>query len=48
MTSGLLQGQTGWVDGAKDEMVSIVEYIVGRIEDDASNIKVSGTLVSIT
>jgi hypothetical protein len=48
VTSGLLQGQTGWVDSVKDETVSIVDHIAGRKEDDASNIKVSGTLVSIT
>jgi hypothetical protein len=48
VTSGLLQGQTGWVDSAKDETVSIVQHVAGRKEEDASNIKVSGNLVSIT
>ena len=47
VTSGSLHGHTGWVDGVKDEMVSIVQHIVGRKEDDASNIKVSGALVCI-
>jgi len=47
VTSGLLQGQTGWVDGVKDQTASIVQYIVGK-NDDLSNIKVSGTPVPTT
>ena len=47
VTSGLLLGQMGWVDGAKDATVSVAQYTAGR-EDDASSIKVTGTPVSIT
>ena len=47
MTSGLLLGQMGWVDGVKDATVSVVQYTAGR-KDDASSIKVIGTPVSIT
>ena len=47
VASGLLCGHTGWVDAVKDETVSMVQPIVGRKEYDASNIEVSGTLVSI-
>lgn len=47
VTSGLLLGQMGWVDGVKDATVSVVQYTAGR-KDDANSIKVSGTPVSIT
>jgi len=47
VTSGSLQGQTGWVDGVKDQTASIVQHMVGE-NDDLSNIKVSGTPVSTT
>jgi hypothetical protein len=30
VTSGLLQKQIGWVESATDEMISILEYIVGE------------------
>ena len=48
VTSGLLQEQMGWADSMNDEMVSFVEHIAGRKKNDASDIKVCRTPISIT